>query len=733
MKMKKDWIRLFVLGIFVIILASCAPAAAVEPAQPNDVPAMEEPAGEASEGQSSGALPTQGADEVVPEEPTLAPTTEEGVTAPEKTASYPTPTPVGGTSENEQKVTPTVPQDGTSQPLPEEMTSSAENRYLEFEYPQTLFYGDSDVIRLSLIPVEDGYVIESEFPDHTTSSEPVKINRPDGYQLIGVAVINSLGFGITPAKPITKTIPEDQEVHWRWTILADTPGSHRMNINLTLRWEPTDPAQQNLSEDVEIFSKAFEINVRSFLGLNRRQSFVGGFGSLFISIFTGLFAALYRSNPLKRLVREILPDQQLIIEAKPEIRLSERDDEVLRAMFSGYRRILVERQFLSGYSGAKTLLILPILPDGKRDAETIVKIGVRESIQREYDNYQAYVKHSLPPITARIQNKPVSTKSSRFAAIMYTFVAEPGEEPKSLGALLKTVSLSEESNLVYLEKLFLNFGPNWWYQSTPYIYRLTQEFDKKLPSHFTVVPEENPTQKISGYLDEDQFDPDIVFKTGDLVSFGKFSTVELRGDGDSYTLIGKTKPGFAPLRIRWESSQKPKPMTVRVIKTREETYREYQTEFELYNLPDPWERLKSVEYERVEGRKSVIHGDLNLENILIGAAGLVWMIDFSETREGPPVFDLAHLAVELVAHVYSKKIENAAQFLLMLKAGELTYLSWLETIAARCVKPETDLREYRLALLASGLGAIKYENLNQKARHFLYVFAAFQAEKINPA
>ncbi len=35
---------------------------------------------------------------------------------------------------------------------------------------------------------------------------------------------------------------------------------------------------------------------------------------------------------------------------------------------------------------------------------------------------------------------------------------------------------------------------------------------------------------------------------------------------------------------------------------------------------------------------------------LIGAGGFVWLIDFSETREGPPIYDLSHLAVEFVAH-----------------------------------------------------------------------------------
>ena len=68
-------------------------------------------------------------------------------------------------------------------------------------------------------------------------------------------------------------------------------------------------------------------------------------------------------------------------------------------------------------------------------------------------------------------------------------------------------------------------------------------------------------------------------------------------------------------------------------------------------LPDPLYRLPGLLKESISGTQSTIHGDLNLENILVGLGGFVWLIDFASTRDGHTLFDFAHLGAELIAHV----------------------------------------------------------------------------------
>ena len=56
----------------------------------------------------------------------------------------------------------------------------------------------------------------------------------------------------------------------------------------------------------------------------------------------------------------------------------------------------------------------------------------RNDIEREYTNYEAFVKRTLPPVTARIQAAPVTIKNGENAALQYTFIGHPGTRPVSL-------------------------------------------------------------------------------------------------------------------------------------------------------------------------------------------------------------------------------------------------------------------------------------------------------------
>ena len=146
------------------------------------------------------------------------------------------------------------------------------------------------------------------------------------------------------------------------------------------------------------------------------------------------------------------------------MQLQADEEGLLRALFRRYGRLVVQSEFRSGYSGARTLLTLPVRDDGRADAYTIAKIGDCASILREFQNYEAYVKDTLPPITARIQEPPVSVragKSSR-AVLRYTFIGEAGHNPISLReALLVT------PDPALLDRLFNTFGPHWWMQRRP--------------------------------------------------------------------------------------------------------------------------------------------------------------------------------------------------------------------------------------------------------------------------
>jgi hypothetical protein len=380
---------------------------------------------------------------------------------------------------------------------------------------------------------------------------------------------------------------------------------------------------------------------------------------------------------------------------------------------------VVEAEFRSGYSGARTFLAQPIRPDGRADAHTIIKIGERTAIEREAENYATFVKDTLPPITARIQEAPVTLpRGGTRAALRYTFIAEPGRRPRSLRD-----ALLADHDPALLVKLFDTFGPNWWMQRRPYTFRLAQEYDRLLPAHYVLEPAEEKGLRL---LDGRAAPAEVSgLAVGDVVEARNFAVAERRADGRSLSLVGRGRPGQPPLRLRWLSLRPPEhPRAARIVATRETLLREIVAGFDRHGLPDPLARLPGLLNESVAGTQSTIHGDLNLENILVGPGGFVWLIDFAETRDGHPLFDFAHLEAQIIAHVLAPQWRGAWP------AAEEPLRPALRAIASRCLFNPSQPREYDLALCLACLGALKYTNLDAHQKALLYLTAAHLTQSL---
>jgi hypothetical protein len=147
-------------------------------------------------------------------------------------------------------------------------------------------------------------------------------------------------------------------------------------------------------------------------------------------------------------------------------------------------------------------------------------------------------------------------------------------------------------------------------------------------------------------------------------------------------------------------------------------------------LTNPFKLIEELLTSRLQGTRSIIHGDLNLENILIGPGDLVWLIDFAATREGHTLYDFARLEVELttqvVAEVFHEEGRKLSDFLLLFDklAGEdvslegslheiSILLNAVRSVAKRCSYDPANAREFRKALILAYLGSLKFANLDE--------------------
>lgn len=591
-----------------------------------------------------------------------------------------------------------------------------ELRVVELEWPATVKLGDSDVIRLALVPSDDGYTARAEYDEHTLTSQALEIKRPEGYTLSATARLDGTGFDISPAGDQRYIVPPEEAITWRWSLSPRTPGRQRVSLLLVLRWEPESGAQGVTKESL-VFDRSLEIQVISFLGLRKPEALAFGFTGLAFGLLVGVLAWTGGRNRSGLHLATMNPDVNLAIEAASGMALNPDETRLMQALFHKYQRLILQREFMSGYSGARTFLARPVKNDTHSDAETIIKIGPRQDIVTEFQNYEAFVKDRLPPITARIQNPPITLRGSQRAALQYTCIAEPGKSPISLRQ-----SLLAQPDPILIQRLFDSFGPYWWMQRQPYTFRMAQEYDRLLPPHLVL----EPAAGLTGFALQPDYDPTMMqVRPGDLVNAAAFDRYELRADGKSLTLFGTQSPGRPVLRVRWLGVKPPSGTTARVVALRSDLLRQYTAGFDLLGLADPLTRLEAWLQEVVSGTRSVIHGDLNLENILVGPGNLVWLIDFAQTREGHSLFDFSRLASELIAHVLVEKCQTPQEYLNLLRSGGDPLLRTVENIATACLFDGKNPREYSQTLTLACLGALKYQNLPARAKYYLYLTAAF--------
>lgn len=596
-------------------------------------------------------------------------------------------------------------------------TPSVESWLGEAEWPAQMRMGDSDTVRLKLLADQQGYTVTIDFPEHASRLEPLTIRRPDGYELTAVARLQGINFEISPQEEQSYTPLPGEPVEWMWTIQPKAAGQQRLSLSAVFEWRPVQGSSERAARQSVVYNHGLDVQVQPRPG-GAMLLMAGAAGLLLIAALLAAPRLLRSRRKAPPVIRSPQPNVNLQVETPPELQLSPEERLLLQALFPRFSRLIVEEEFLSGYSGARTLLVLPIQTDGRRAARVIVKLGSRASIQTEYQNYQVYVKDSLPPLTARIKSEPVGSKGSRLAALPYTFIATPGIRPISLRQ-----ALLENPEPDYLYRLFDVFGPGWWMQRHPYTFRFGYEYDRMLSSHLTLAPSDGAAGRLDGRLPPEK----LQVEPGENLQLDHFSLVEVRPDRQSCTLVGQPPVGMPPIRVRWQDPQPPNGGPGQVRNTRSRYLAEMVADFPRFGEPDPLALIPQVLGRTLHGTRAYIHGDLNLENILVGPGGSIWLIDFAQTREGHTLYDFAHLYAEIVAHILSRQAPVLEAYHHRLIAGEFPLLTAVEELARRCLFDTRQESEYRLPFFTACVGALKFENIDSAARQRLYLTAAVWA------
>jgi hypothetical protein len=455
------------------------------------------------------------------------------------------------------------------------------------------------------------------------------------------------------------------------------------------------------------------------------------------------------------------------------------DDEVfiLRRMFYGYASIRIERRLTGGYSGAAVVLVTPIHADASEDALVVVKIGEADSLLDEERRYNTFVRNTLPPLTARLEDK-TTAEHLDLAGLKYTFVADRRGMSASLRVQAQELGAERLGDWLK-EELFPYFGRNWWTQRRPYRFTAWAEYDWLLPPlltlDFVAEDEAKSAGKPSAFTVRDPVKRSRAeaLEYGDLVAVENFVVQKLYRDKKMLRLslglktsetmynahrilvrqVDPTASGF----FRGEMVDT---LYGRVWKTRRDSFAEalsiLDPDFDPHAADIPFSDAGDtvanplLNYDplldrTVNGAWSKIHGDLNLGNILTGPNDSPFLIDFAHARSGHTAFDWASLEISILAEIVVPSVGSewsAARRIAPILAGlhrgdglpndaigaALRPIMAVRAIAAECLSTPNDWVEYDLALAMASLRALTWNTMSVGARR-LMLFVAGMAQR----
>jgi len=478
------------------------------------------------------------------------------------------------------------------------------------------------------------------------------------------------------------------------------------------------------------------------------------------------------------------------VRAAPGIALGPAQLALLSQAFAKEKEILVKQEFRSGYSGALVVLVSV----GAGRAPLVVKLAHPHDLEREFAAYEEHVRKVSPQNIAHLQGKPLVAADGHLGLLQYTFAGGESHLPtSSLHDYYETHGA--EATSAVLNRIFRVYGRHWWANNRAQSYVLEEHYDRLLPVHFQAEPlDDSATASrlhdwgTRGEADDPERPPhdhtliagvsgamaSEHIEIGDVVHLKGLAVAKVREDGRTMTLVAAppANEASAPRRIRVES---PTPMPhrpgdvlesllVRITATRitllsaaaeaalpgfggslgaaADTFTVAAGDGRTFELPNPLCSLPEQLYKVTETKVSIIHGDLNLQNVLVDEpTGFSWLIDFAETRIGPTLLDLQRLEVQVITKLLPLQEEvspeGVVEVMTRLHADPplpppestalqepYTVLATLRRLARQYLIDDMDWTEYYRGLVIALVGALKYDELDPRTRLLALVSAA---------
>lgn len=473
------------------------------------------------------------------------------------------------------------------------------------------------------------------------------------------------------------------------------------------------------------------------------------------------------------------------LEIAPEVALSPDEQALVTKAFSGHDRVYIEGELSrptprsGGATGgeARLLVALPVR-SGLSLARVIIKLASPDILSREWTAYQKHVAEILPLVTAHIQGAPLLSPDRKQALLRYTFAGDVGEHRAvSLAEYYQTHPGPEVATLLE-RNLFQVVAPNWWLDRATHRFLLGQAYDHLLPVHLVVeraaLEDETPLLALkAGSLTTREV---RALEVGRKVQIQGFRVQAV----EPGAMILETRPatgshaerlrlqltGLSPDELRYQPGDLAPNFGGTIIAARpwllaqaveaalpEADLAASMIAFGASQVPNPLRLYEQYLERPVTGMRSIIHGHLTLENILVEPeSGLAWLIDFANTRQGHNLYDFIQLETEIMTRLLPALAAEASldlteEVIAMARSLHTAapppeaphpflqkpydLLRTLRRLAGQCMLDPDRWAEYYLGLTVMLLGTLPALQTDSTAIRLAFAWAAVTGELVD--
>lgn len=432
-------------------------------------------------------------------------------------------------------------------------------------------------------------------------------------------------------------------------------------------------------------------------------------------------------------------------------------EKVLAAMFASYSQIIVKSEFQSGFSGSRVFLVRPVKTDGA-ELPTVVKIDHAARIQREWQAYQTCIQNRLPNI-AEVRGQPVYPPGSLWGGLWYPLMGAGTFEIESLNQYLRHADL-EDITYTLESRLFKSMGALWVQTQTvqPDLHLQTY-YDSFLPMNLMIELVSMPAGTQAKWLHPSNVNSQRL-KRGDFVQVSGFQVVKVSHKTQKFSLDlpSETQAAYrlqiypVPDSAAFEVGDVIQRQFIGIVRqTRQDLLHEQVTNAlgttvdltaatltlpDNSKLPNPLIVLPDLLNHSFDAHVSYIHGDLNLENVLVELESRsAYLIDFAQSRKDHILRDLLHLEMSVVTQLVAAALrenglvaDRICSFYEQLHCAVLypgqasapaglekpfAILLTIRQVAKRYLFTPDDWSEYFYGLAIYLLGSLRYPNLDK--------------------